>query len=82
MQVDVQVRYFALLRELAGKTEETVAIEHGEPAARMYMRLAERYGFPLALSDVRVAVNDDFTGSDHPLRGGDKVVFIPPVAGG
>ena len=27
-------------------------------------------------------VNDEFAAWDHPLRTGDRVVFIPPVAGG
>jgi molybdopterin synthase sulfur carrier subunit len=78
----VSIRYFALLRDLAGKTAENVPITQGETASRVYMRLAEQYGFPLSLADVRVAVNDEFTTTDHPLTAGDKLVFIPPVAGG
>jgi molybdopterin converting factor small subunit len=36
----------------------------------------------LKLSEVRVAVNDDFVDPYTPLAEGDRVVFIPPVAGG
>jgi molybdopterin converting factor small subunit len=31
---------------------------------------------------LKVAVNDEFRDWDTPLAAGDRVVFIPPVAGG
>jgi molybdopterin converting factor small subunit len=31
---------------------------------------------------VRAAVNEVFVAADAPLREGERVVFIPPVAGG
>jgi molybdopterin converting factor small subunit len=31
---------------------------------------------------LRVAVNDEFADWSRPLVAGDRVVFIPPVAGG
>jgi molybdopterin converting factor subunit 1 len=82
MHATIAVRYFALLRDLAGKSDERITIEPGERAALVYVRLAEKYSFPLGLSDVRVAVNADFTTTDHPLSDGDRLVFIPPVSGG
>lgn len=78
----VKVTYFAVLKDLAGKADEQVDIESGATASRLYCQLAEKYGFPLALSDIRVAVNDDFSSLDYPVQANDHVVFIPPVAGG
>ena len=34
------------------------------------------------LSVVRVAVNQDYVGRDHPIRDGDEVALFPPVTGG
>ncbi len=82
MNATISIRYFALLRDLAGKSAESLSIDSGATASRVYMTLAEKYGFPLGLSDIRVAVNDDFATTDHPLSDGDRLVFIPPVAGG
>jgi len=31
---------------------------------------------------LKVAVNEEFAAWDRPLADGDRVVFIPPVAGG
>jgi molybdopterin converting factor small subunit len=36
----------------------------------------------LGLQEIRIAVNDEFSLPDHPLKTSDKLVFIPPVAGG
>jgi molybdopterin-guanine dinucleotide biosynthesis protein A len=82
MKATIGVRYFALLRELAGKSEESVSVDSGDTASQIYLQLAAKYAFPLGLSDLRVAVNDDFTTGDHPLTDGDRLVFIPPVSGG
>jgi molybdopterin converting factor subunit 1 len=82
MSLSITVRYFALLRDLAGKSEERLEVESGAAASQLYRQLAERYAFPLALRDVRIAINDEFAPSEQPLRDGDRLVFIPPVAGG
>lgn len=77
----VQLRYYALLREQAGRTAETVESQARTPG-ELYAELASRHGFRLPPAQVRVAVNSTFADWDRPLADGDEVVFIPPVAGG
>jgi molybdopterin converting factor subunit 1 len=77
----LQLQYYALLREEAGRQSETVETAAATPAA-LYAELAQRHGFRLPASQLRVAVNAAFSDWDRPLRDGDEVVFIPPVAGG
>lgn len=79
---NIQIRYFAMLRDLAGKSQESLAVENGTTAAQVFVKMAEKYGFPLGLSDIRMAVNDDFATTDHRLNDGDRLAFIPPVSGG
>jgi molybdopterin converting factor small subunit len=31
---------------------------------------------------MRLAVNQEYVGNDHPLQAGDEVGVIPPVSGG
>ena len=50
--------------------------------ADLYAELTARYGFTLGEEQLRVAVNSEFADWSSPLRAGDAVVFIPPVAGG
>ncbi len=77
----VNVQYFALLREQAGRREETVATT-ARTAQELYLQLAARYRFTLPAEVLRVAVNAEFCEWSVPLKDGDAVVFIPPVAGG
>jgi molybdopterin converting factor subunit 1 len=77
----IQVRYFAILREQAGKTEEAVSTTATTPAA-LFTELQKRYPFTLATEQLKVAINAEFRDWHTQLRDGDSVVFIPPVAGG
>jgi molybdopterin-guanine dinucleotide biosynthesis protein A len=77
----VRVQYFALLREQAGCSEETVESAAATPL-ELLEELRARHGFTLPADMLKVAVNGDFAAWDHALQPGDAVVFIPPVAGG
>ncbi len=76
-----EIKYYAVLREKAGRNAETLETTATTPAA-VYEELRARHGFNLKRDSVRVAVNDEFSDWDVPLRDGDELVFIPPVAGG
>lgn len=75
----LDLRYFALFRERAGRDGERLSTEAATVAA-LYAELQPRLG--LAPELVRAAVNGEFVDNDHALRDGDEVTFIPPVAGG
>ncbi len=79
--ITITIQYFALLREQRGLTEERLATAAATPAA-LYEELRARHSFTLPGDRVRAAVNEAFVADDTPLRDGDRVVFIPPVAGG
>ena len=75
------VHYFAILREQRGVSQEKLTTAAATPAA-LYEELRARHGFTLPGDRVRAAVNDAFVDAAAPLRDGDRIVFIPPVAGG
>jgi molybdopterin converting factor subunit 1 len=77
----LRLRYFASLREQAGRAAESVETTAATPAA-LYAELAARHGFRLAQAQLQVAVNAAFADWDRALADDDEVVFIPPVAGG
>ena len=77
----VKVRYFALLREERGLSQET--LETGaQTLGELYNELQARHGFALALKQLRVAVKDEFVSFDTKISDHDDVIFVPPVAGG
>lgn len=79
--LSLQIQYFALFREQAGKRSESLATNAATPAL-LYIELQHRYGFKLSPAQLKVAVNNEFCDWQQPLKSGDHVAFIPPVAGG
>jgi molybdenum cofactor guanylyltransferase len=77
----LKVRYFAVLREQAGRSSEELETQATTPR-ELYEELRHRRGLTLAPEFLRVAVNDEFGDWRSPLTDGDTVVFLPPVAGG
>jgi molybdenum cofactor guanylyltransferase len=79
--MQIKVQYYAILREQAGRSEETVATAARTPRD-LYTELQRRHPFSLGAESLRVAINAEFSDWSQPLVEGDAVVFIPPVAGG
>jgi molybdopterin-guanine dinucleotide biosynthesis protein A len=77
----LRIQYYAILREQAGRSEETLDTTASTPA-ELYDELRQRHPFQLHPAQLKVALNNDFSDWQTPLRHGDTVVFIPPVAGG
>jgi molybdopterin-guanine dinucleotide biosynthesis protein A len=75
------IQYFAILREQAGRSAET--LESRAPDARaLYEELRTLRQLQLRPEQLRVAINDAFGDWSQPLKAGDRVAFLPPVAGG
>ena len=79
--------YFAWVRQKTGRGEEQLVLPDGvKTVADLAAFLKTRGGgYEEAFADLRrmrVAVNQDHSGFDTPLRDGDEVAFFPPVTGG
>ena len=79
--MQLKIQYFALMREQAGRSEETLETSAATPAD-LFTELNRRYGFTLTRDQLKVAVNSEFSPWSRKLAAGDAVVFLPPVAGG
>jgi molybdenum cofactor guanylyltransferase len=79
--MQLKIQYFALMREQAGRSEETLETYAATPSD-LFEELTARYGFTLSREQLKVAVNTEFSDWSRRLIPGDAVVFIPPVAGG
>jgi molybdopterin-guanine dinucleotide biosynthesis protein A len=77
----LRVQYYAILREQAGRSEETLDTAASTPT-ELFEELRRRHPFRLSPGQLKVALNAEFRDWDTPLQHGDTVVFIPPVAGG
>lgn len=87
MSAPVKLLYFAWLRARIGQAEEQVSLP---PEVRDVAGLLEwlrargpRYAEALRdLSVIRVAVNQDYVGFEHPVKAEDEIAIFPPVTGG
>jgi molybdopterin converting factor subunit 1 len=80
----VQILYFAAVRDLVGKGQETMDLS---PDVRTVGALRTRLELAVPalrgrLDAVRWAKNEVFVGMEAALSDGDVVALIPPVAGG
>jgi molybdopterin synthase sulfur carrier subunit len=79
----IRIRLFASLREAAGWSERSWPLAAAAPAAEAApltpRDLWSQLALPGALSEVRVAINQQFAA---PLQPGDELAFLPPISGG
>jgi molybdopterin synthase sulfur carrier subunit len=83
----MKLLYFAWLRSRIGKAGEELAPPAEVATVGQLLDWLETRSpaHKAALADrraVRVAVNQDYVGNDHPVRAGDEVALFPPVTGG
>lgn len=81
--MSVQALFFAAYRDLLGVQRLSVDLPDGATVADLVTELRGR-GAPYSAlpAEPAVAVNRAYALHDEPLRPGDEVAFIPPVAGG
>ncbi len=79
----IEVLYFAVLRERAGRDGDTLELPSGARVREARAAVAALHPeiAPL-LPRVQGAVNRTVVGEDHPLGDGDELAFLPPVSGG
>ncbi len=83
MTIQIRMRYFASLREIAGVREETLSVPEGASVADARALLLARHPrLENALARAVCAINHAYVSPETALKDGDEVVFIPPVGGG
>ncbi len=81
--MNIHIRYFASLREIVGRDEETLTVDEGTRVAAMRTQLIARYPRLQAVVERSVyAINRGYVPAETVLHDGDELVFIPPMGGG
>jgi molybdopterin synthase catalytic subunit/molybdopterin synthase sulfur carrier subunit len=81
--MNVQVRLFAVARQLAGHEIVTLDLPEGSTVEGLRVQLAAEYPelAPL-LPHVLFAVGSEYVGDGHTLAETPEIACIPPVSGG
>jgi molybdopterin converting factor subunit 1 len=81
--MEIQLRFFASIREKLRRTEATYTLPADATVDDLLDQLCGEYA---ALADMRgalrVAVNQEYVDPQHRLSDNDEVALIPPVSGG
>lgn len=81
--MQVRVRLFATLRQLAQWSEQVIELPEGSTVSDLLVRLEEAYpALALKGRTVYVAVNQEYTRGERRLAPGDEVALLPPMSGG
>ncbi|MCR9220608.1 MAG: molybdopterin converting factor subunit 1 [Alphaproteobacteria bacterium] len=83
----MKLLYFAWLRQKIGVGEEAVEPPPEIADVRGLVEWLKGRGDGYAqafrdLDSIKLAVNQEYAGLDHPIKAGDEVAFFPPVTGG
>jgi molybdopterin converting factor subunit 1 len=78
----VQIRFFALGRELIGRSELVYTLEDGASLQTLMHKLKADHPAIEGLPSFLLAVNSDYADESHLLSDGDEIALIPPVSGG
>jgi molybdopterin converting factor subunit 1 len=79
----VHLRYFAIIRETLGRSEETRDVENGTTAGTLFDQIASEEPRLAAMKrSVMLMVNQEYVPASQPLGDGDELALIPPVSGG
>ncbi len=79
----IGVLFFGVLKELVGRSGETVVLPEGARVREVllyYAREAPR--FEAMVPSLAISVNQEYSGADRALHEGDEVGLLPPVSGG
>jgi molybdopterin converting factor subunit 1 len=81
--MQIRVRLFATLRQLAGWPQQTLELPDGATVADGLAELDRLYPqLTVKTRTIYVAVNQEYARPAQVLREGDELALFPPVSGG
>lgn len=83
VETTVKLLAFAGARDILGAAELALPLDAPCTAAELLAEVCRRWPALVPWRGaIRVAVNGTYAAPDDPVRAGDEVALIPPVAGG
>jgi MoaE-MoaD fusion protein len=81
--IDVQVKLFGPVRDIIGRDTLEYAVAQPATLSAVAEMLFARYPrLAASATSLRFAVNEEYADLATPLKAGDEIAVIPPVAGG
>jgi molybdopterin converting factor subunit 1 len=82
-QLEIEVRYFAMFREVVGRSREVRDLPLDATADDLFDALIREHPRLERMRPITmIMVNQEYVAAEQRLQPGDEVAFIPPVSGG
>ncbi len=82
----MKILYFAKLKQLIGKSEDTICIKNKKKISEIINELKKRnevYSFAFKeTNSLQYAVNCEYVDLDFIVKDNDELAIFPPVSGG
>jgi molybdopterin converting factor subunit 1 len=81
----ITIKYFANLREVAGKESDELTASDGMTLEDLCNQLENSQSQIVAMirkKNVLVAINQEMASMDTPIKDGNEIAFLPPFSGG
>jgi molybdopterin converting factor subunit 1 len=83
LTIRIRVLYFGQTRDGSGLGEESFSLPSGSSVATLARQLISSHpGLRKMMMTTQLALNEELANGDEPLKEGDVVALLPPVAGG
>ncbi|RLA17255.1 MAG: molybdopterin synthase sulfur carrier subunit [Gammaproteobacteria bacterium] len=77
--MQIEVRYFASLRERVGCEQELIELQSDATVAQAWETGSAGFSLP---GNALCAINEEYAALEDRVTDGDQVAFFPPVTGG
>lgn len=82
-RMQVRVLFFGILKDLAGRSSDTLSLPDHASAADVLSHYQQRLSTNSAIfSSIAISVNQEYAQPDMKLHSGDEIALLPPVSGG
>jgi len=81
----ITLKYFASLRDIAEKEEDSLDIENPitiDQLSDIISKTTPKMGANIRGKKVMISVNEEMASADTIIHDGDEVAFLPPFSGG
>ena len=81
--MQVRVLFFGVLKDLAGRSSDTLSLPDHASAADVISHYQQRLSANKGIfSSIAISVNQEYARPEMKLKSGDEIALLPPVSGG
>jgi molybdopterin converting factor subunit 1 len=81
--MQVRVLFFGVLKDLAGRSSDTLSLEENASAADVISHYKQRLSANKQIfNSIAISVNQEYARPEMKLKSGDEIALLPPVSGG